>query len=107
VKLEYAEPPSNVAFIFNTRRYTMARGSNQEESEDEEEEGEEEEEEENSDDEFGVDANGAPRPREFAVPDGFVTTAVCHPDTYLNKILLGSSDGRLVLLNISTGGLAA
>lgn len=37
-----------------------------------------------------------------ALPDGFEATAVAHPPTYLNKILLGASDGRLVLLNIRT-----
>ena len=50
-----------------------------------------------------TDADGRPRPREYDLPDGFACTAVCHPDTYLNKILLGSSDGRLLLLNVSTG----
>ena len=40
-----------------------------------------------------TDADDKPRPREYTLPDGFECTAVCHPDTYLNKILLGSSDG--------------
>ena len=50
-----------------------------------------------------TDASGKPRPLEYALPEGFHCTAMCHPDTYLNKMLLGSSDGRLLLLNTNTG----
>jgi len=41
--------------------------------------------------------------REYVLPTGFLPTAVCHPDTYLNKLLLGSSDGRMLILNVHTG----
>ena len=37
------------------------------------------------------------------VPSGFRATSICHPDTYLNKVLLGSDDGRMLLLNVKTG----
>lgn len=33
---------------------------------------------------------------------GFVPTALAHPDAYLNKIVIGSSDGRLQLWNFSS-----
>jgi WD40 repeat protein len=32
----------------------------------------------------------------------FMPTCMCHPPTYLNKILLGSSDGSLQIWNLST-----
>lgn len=38
-------------------------------------------------------------------PGSFYITAVVHPSTYLNKILLGSKQGRLQLWNISTSKL--
>jgi U3 small nucleolar RNA-associated protein 21 len=38
------------------------------------------------------------------IPD-FTPTVVMHPHTYLNKIVIGSQDGRLVLLNIRSGKL--
>ena len=34
---------------------------------------------------------------------GFAPTAICHPATYLNKVLLGGSDGRLQLHNVRSG----
>jgi U3 small nucleolar RNA-associated protein 21 len=37
-----------------------------------------------------------------ALPPGFVPTCACHPDAYVNKLLVGSSDGRLALLNFVT-----
>lgn len=80
----------------------MAGNKDSGDDEDDEENAEESE----SDDDGGLpgtDANGKPLPREYTLPDGFACTAVCHPDTYLNKILLGSSDGRLLLLNVATG----
>ena len=33
----------------------------------------------------------------------FNISSICHPLTYVNKILFGSSDGRLILLNIKSG----
>lgn len=39
---------------------------------------------------------------DVALPEGFKATVVTHPQTYLNKVLLGASDGRLLLLNIRT-----
>ena len=38
-----------------------------------------------------------------AVPGGFRVVSICHPDTYLNKVLLGSDDGRMLLLNVKSG----
>jgi U3 small nucleolar RNA-associated protein 21 len=32
-----------------------------------------------------------------------VPTCCCHPDAYLNKLLLGAADGRLALVNFATG----
>ena len=37
------------------------------------------------------------------LPAGFAPTCCCHPDAYLNKLLLGASDGRLALVNFATG----
>ena len=34
---------------------------------------------------------------------GFSPLSICHPATYLNKILLGGSDGRLQLWNVRSG----
>ena len=34
---------------------------------------------------------------------GFGATCMAHPDTYLNKIVVGSSSGKLQLWNFSTG----
>ena len=34
---------------------------------------------------------------------GFVPSALSHPATYLNKVLLGAPDGRLQLLNVRSG----
>ena len=33
----------------------------------------------------------------------FQPTCMAHPDTYLNKVVVGSADGRLQLWNFSTG----
>ena len=35
--------------------------------------------------------------KEMDIDADFVPTAITHPDTYLNKVLLGSEDGRLLL----------
>ena len=61
--------------------------------------------ESDSDDSKSSSDQRSSRPREFALPHGFLPTAVCHPDTYLNKILLGAADGRLCLLNVKTGSV--
>eukprot|EP00178_Gracilaria_changii_P009024 TRINITY_DN267_c0_g3_i1.p1 TRINITY_DN267_c0_g3~~TRINITY_DN267_c0_g3_i1.p1 ORF type:complete len:995 (+),score=158.07 TRINITY_DN267_c0_g3_i1:6574-9558(+) len=39
---------------------------------------------------------------EFHIPVDFKVTSVCHPQTYVNKILLGSKDGRCMLVNFRT-----
>ncbi|PNH10160.1 WD repeat domain-containing protein [Tetrabaena socialis] len=36
---------------------------------------------------------------------GFLPTVLCHPDTYLNKVLVGSERGQLQLVNIRTGSV--
>lgn len=46
---------------------------------------------------------GAHLPREYRMPEGFTPTCICHPDTYLNKVLIGATDGRVLLLNVNTG----
>lgn len=38
-----------------------------------------------------------------AVQAGFTACAMAHPDTYLHKVLLGSAEGQLLLLNFNTG----
>ncbi|PIC32318.1 hypothetical protein B9Z55_012692 [Caenorhabditis nigoni] len=35
--------------------------------------------------------------------ESFEISAICHPSTYLNKIVLGSASGKLRILNIRTG----
>ncbi|GMF40092.1 unnamed protein product [Phytophthora fragariaefolia] len=37
---------------------------------------------------------------ELTFPDGFTPTVIMHPDTYLNKILVGSKEGALQLWNV-------
>lgn len=44
-------------------------------------------------------------PRECELPTGFAATTVCHPDGYIDKLLYGSSDGRLALVNVRAGKL--
>ena len=41
--------------------------------------------------------------REIILPQGFVPTCLLHPETYLNKVVVGSDDGRMQLWNFSTG----
>lgn len=41
--------------------------------------------------------------RTFALPKPFKATSICHPDTYLNKVVLGGQGGELILLNVKTG----
>lgn len=42
---------------------------------------------------------------DVALPPGWAPTALAHPPTYLNKLLVGGADGRLGLLNVRTGRL--
>ncbi|KAE9523992.1 hypothetical protein AGLY_015639 [Aphis glycines] len=35
----------------------------------------------------------------------FTATAICHPPTYTNKLLIGSAEGKLQLWNIKTGSM--
>ncbi|KAL3149179.1 hypothetical protein ABBQ32_002010 [Trebouxia sp. C0010 RCD-2024] len=37
------------------------------------------------------------------LPEGFTPTCMGHPDTYLNKIVIGSREGKLQLWNFATG----
>lgn len=39
------------------------------------------------------------------MPEGFEPTCMAHPDTYLNKVVVGGADGRLLLYNFTTGRL--
>ncbi|SJX64478.1 related to UTP21-U3 snoRNP protein [Sporisorium reilianum f. sp. reilianum] len=43
--------------------------------------------------------------RRIDLPADFVASSLLHPATYLNKILIGSTDGQLALWNIRTGSL--
>lgn len=43
--------------------------------------------------------------RTINLGNSFHPSFICHPDTYLNKILVGSSTGKLQLWNIRTGSL--
>ncbi|SOV05658.1 related to UTP21 - U3 snoRNP protein [Ustilago sp. UG-2017a] len=43
--------------------------------------------------------------RRIDFPDNFVASSLLHPATYLNKILIGSTDGQLALWNIRPGSL--
>jgi len=47
----------------------------------------------------------APAHAPVALPSGFVPSCACHPDAYVNKVLVGAQDGRLALLNFVTGRL--
>lgn len=46
---------------------------------------------------------GIPRREMFIQDKNFRPTCMAHPQTYLNKILVGSADGRVRLLNIVSG----
>lgn len=37
------------------------------------------------------------------LPEGFTPTCMAHPDTYLNKVVVGSQEGKLQLWNFATG----
>lgn len=49
----------------------------------------------------GIDQNLAPIGH-ILLEDKFTPSCIMHPDTYLNKVLLGSQEGALQLWNIST-----
>ncbi|GFZ02665.1 transducin family protein [Actinidia rufa] len=49
----------------------------------------------------GIDQNHAPIGH-VLLEDKFSPTCIMHPDTYLNKVILGSQEGSLELWNIST-----
>ncbi|KAF9597469.1 hypothetical protein IFM89_018915 [Coptis chinensis] len=49
----------------------------------------------------GIDQNLAPV-RHILLEDEFTPSCIMHPDTYLNKVLIGSQEGTLQLWNIST-----
>lgn len=38
----------------------------------------------------------------IALPPEFVVTCVAHPQTYVNKVLLGAKDGRTMLVNVNS-----
>ena len=37
------------------------------------------------------------------LPEGFTPTCMAHPDTYLNKVVIGSQEGKLQLWNFLSG----
>ena len=37
------------------------------------------------------------------IPEGFTPTCMAHPDTYLNKVVIGSQEGKLQLWNFASG----
>ena len=37
------------------------------------------------------------------LPEGFTPTCMAHPDTYLNKVVVGSQEGKLQLWNFASG----
>lgn len=39
------------------------------------------------------------------LPPGFLPTCLAHPDTYLNKVVVGSEGGQLALVNFMTGAV--
>ncbi|KAM7260646.1 hypothetical protein ACFE04_011319 [Oxalis oulophora] len=49
----------------------------------------------------GIEDNLAPIAR-IALDDNFTPSCIMHPDTYLNKVIIGSQEGSLQLWNIST-----
>ncbi|KAL6759017.1 WD40 repeat-like protein [Haematococcus lacustris] len=49
---------------------------------------------------------GDPVPQaSMQLPAGFRPTCMAHPDTYLNKLVIGSEGGQLLLLNFVTGSV--
>lgn len=49
------------------------------------------------------DGDGGAATCDAALEGGFVPTALAHPPTYLNKVLVGSEGGALQLWNVRTG----
>ncbi|MCI29909.1 WD-repeat protein-like protein, partial [Trifolium medium] len=41
-------------------------------------------------------------PRHIKLDHNFIPTCIVHPDTYLNKVLIGSEQGTMQLWNINT-----
>lgn len=52
---------------------------------------------------WSLDDASAPAHPPTLLPAGFEPTCWCHPDAYLNKVLVGSADGRLCLVNFAAG----
>ena len=52
----------------------------------------------------GDDAHTPAHPQ-LQLPTGFAATCWCHPDAYLNKLLIGAADGRLALVNFIAGSI--
>ena len=42
---------------------------------------------------------------EVRTPEGFAPTCMAHPDTYLNKVVIGGIGGSLLLYNFLSGAL--
>lgn len=55
---------------------------------------------------YGGDGGGGAEICNAALEGGFVPTALAHPPTYLNKVLVGSEGGSLQLWNVRTGRYA-
>lgn len=50
-----------------------------------------------------VEGEGEGKPlSEILLPEGFSPTCIMHPDTYLNKVLIGSEQGSLQLWNLKS-----
>ncbi len=52
---------------------------------------------------WDLDSDLSTPQRLVSLPADFHATCMCHPDTYLNKIVVGSNDGRLAVYNFATG----
>ncbi len=39
------------------------------------------------------------------LPGTLTPTCMAHPDTYLNKLIVGTANGQLLLINFSTGNV--
>lgn len=51
----------------------------------------------------GGESEGGTATCDAALEGGFVPTALAHPPTYLNKVLVGSESGAMQLWNVRTG----
>ena len=54
---------------------------------------------------FASHAEAALRLHQVSIqlPEGFTPTCMAHPDTYLNKVVVGSQEGKLQLWNFASG----